>query len=77
MIRSSKILILLLITLLFTACGSTAARYNNRGNSEFDQGNYQDALDNYRSAQNEDPDSAEPYYNSGNGLYRQGNFDSA
>lgn len=60
-----------------TACGSTAARYNNEGNAAFEENNYTQALENYTAAKQEDPDLAEPYYNSGNTYYRQGQFDSA
>jgi tetratricopeptide (TPR) repeat protein len=72
-----------LITLLIlTACGptsdySTAARLNNQGNKAFNAENYDEALEKYSTAKQENPDLAEPYYNSGNTLYRQGNLPSA
>ena len=73
----NSLLLLMVATLLLAACGSSAGRYNNRGNAEFEEGDYTAALDNYREAQNEDPDAAEPYYNSGNSLHKQGNLESA
>ena len=73
----NSLFLLAVVTLLLAACGSSAARYNNKGNAEFEDGNYVAAIDNYRSAQNEDPDVPEPYYNSGGSMYRQGNLDSA
>lgn len=73
----NSMLLMVGATLLLVACGSSAGRYNNRGNAEFEDGDYTAALDNYREAQNEDPDVAEPYYNSGNSLHKQGNLESA
>ncbi|MCB9078344.1 MAG: tetratricopeptide repeat protein [Anaerolineaceae bacterium] len=64
-----------LVTL--TACGSTAARYNNQGNEAFKENNYLEALEDYTAAKQENPDLAEPYYNSGNTYYRQGQYESA
>ena len=49
-----------------TACGASAARYNNRGNENFEAGEYQAALEQYTAARLENPDLAEPYYNGGN-----------
>ncbi|MCB0210024.1 MAG: tetratricopeptide repeat protein [Anaerolineae bacterium] len=71
------ITLLLLYLILLTACGSPAARYNNDGNEAFDENNYTKALENYTAAKQEDPDLAEPYYNSGNTYYRQGQYESA
>lgn len=62
---------------VLTACGSSAARYNNQGNDEFESENYDEALEYYTAAKQEDPDLAEPYYNSGNTYYREGNLESA
>mgnify|MGYP005848982755 CR=1 FL=1 len=60
-----------------TACGASAARYNNRGNENFEAGEYQAALEQYTAARLENPDLAEPYYNGGNTFYRQGELDRA
>jgi tetratricopeptide (TPR) repeat protein len=67
---------LITITLL-TACGNSAASYNNTGNQEYEERKYTEAIDNYVAAQREDPDLAEPYYNAGNAYHRQGNFETA
>jgi Ca-activated chloride channel family protein len=63
--------VLAAMLILLAACGPSAARYNNQGNDEFESGEYQAALDNYVSAEQLDPDLAEPYYNAGNTFYRQ------
>lgn len=71
-------LIIIIVTLTFvTACGESAARYNNAGNQKYEAKNYTEAVDNYVAAQREDPDVPEPYYNAGNAYHRQGNFESA
>jgi tetratricopeptide (TPR) repeat protein len=68
----------LLVTLIFvTACGSSAARYNNRGNKDFEADEFDDAMNNYTAAQQENPDLAEPYYNAGNTRYRQTDLETA
>jgi len=69
--------LVILSVLLLTACGPSAARYNNRGNDQFEDGDYDEAMNNYRLAQQENPDLAAPYYNSGNTYHRQGNLESA
>ena len=38
---------------------------------------FQDALVAYQTAQIEEPELAEPYYNAANALYRQGAYDDA
>lgn len=75
--KLARIVIVSLTVLVFTACGSSAARYNNDGNEDFEAEEYAAALENYTAAKQEDPDLAQPYYNSGNTYYRQGNLDSA
>jgi tetratricopeptide (TPR) repeat protein len=67
----------LLILLFLTGCGSSPARSNNRGNDLFEEGQYAEALEQYRDALSEDPDLTEPYYNSGNAYNEQGNLESA
>jgi Ca-activated chloride channel family protein len=75
--QKMQLLIFLGALLLLSACGSSAASYNNQGNKEFEAGEYPAALDNYRTAQQENPDLAEPYYNAGNALHRQGSLEAA
>ncbi|MFN2136649.1 MAG: tetratricopeptide repeat protein [Candidatus Promineifilaceae bacterium] len=66
------------LILLVTACGpSKAERLNNEGNEAFTQQAFQDALVAYQSAQIDEPELAEPYYNAANALYRQGAYDAA
>ena len=74
-----QIPVCLIMLVFLTACGesSAVARYNDQGNKAFEAENYGEALENYRSAQQENPDLPQPYYNSGNTLHRQGNFESA
>lgn len=71
------LLIFMIGFLSLTACGQSAASYNNQGNKDFEAKRYDQALDNYTSSQLEDPDLAEPYYNAGNAYHRKGDLDSA
>jgi Ca-activated chloride channel family protein len=65
--------VLLLVSLLFVAaCAPAVTQHNNAGNELFATGTYDDALAEYRQAQVNDPDVAEPYYNAANALNRQG-----
>jgi Ca-activated chloride channel family protein len=70
-------LILSGLVVVLTACGSSAARYNNQGNQDFSKQQYDQAIENYRTAQQENPDLAEPYYNAGNTRYRQNDLKGA
>ena len=70
-------LVALVVLLSLTACGASAASYNNRGNEKFESGEYDAALDDYTSARLEEPDLPEPYYNGGNSFYRKGDLDKA
>lgn len=72
-----QIIVIIVILIFITACGESAARYNNSGNQEYEAENYTEAVDNYVAAQREDPDVPQPYYNAGNAYHRQGNFESA
>jgi Ca-activated chloride channel family protein len=65
---------LLVWLLLATACAPAVTQHNNAGNELFETGAYDEALSEYRQAQVNDPDSAEPYYNAANALNRQGNL---
>jgi Ca-activated chloride channel family protein len=71
----SVILLFLIISL--SACGSVAARYNNKGNEDFDRAAYEDAIEEYTAAKEVNPDMAEPYYNSGNAFHNKGDLKSA
>jgi len=68
----------LLVVLLATACSaSKAEKLNQEGNNAFAEQAFQDALVAYQTAQIEDPELAEPYYNAANALYRQGAYADA
>jgi Ca-activated chloride channel homolog len=75
--RYGLIIFLLLAGQLAAACGPSAAGYNNQGNERYNEDEYDEALNNYTLAQRENPDLAEPYYNSGNTYYRKGDLRSA
>lgn len=60
--------------LLAAACAPAVVQHNNAGNELFETGAYDEAFSEYRQAQVNDPDSAEPYYNAANALNRQGNL---
>lgn len=70
-------LVTMVVLLSSTACGASAASYNNRGNEKFEAEEYDAALDDYTSARLEEPDLPEPYYNGGNAFYRKGDLDKA
>lgn len=75
--RYGLIIGLILAGQLLAACGPSAAGYNNQGNERYNDQEYDEALNNYTLAQRENPDLAEPYYNSGNTYYRKGDLRSA
>jgi tetratricopeptide (TPR) repeat protein len=55
-----------------TSCVPEVVKYNDEGNTEYDQQAYDEALDAYRLAQVSEPDLPEPYYNAANTYNRQG-----
>jgi Ca-activated chloride channel family protein len=75
--KRSQGFVLLVILIFLTACGSSAARYNNRGNKDFESQKFEEAMDDYTKAQQENPDLAEPYYNAGNTRHRQDDLGGA
>jgi len=70
-------LIILWVGVVLSACGPSAARYNNDGNQEYAAEKYDEALRNYTSAQRENPDLPEPYYNAGSAFHRKDEFEAA
>ena len=75
--RSISGVMVIISAVLLSACGTSAASYNNEGNDAFETEQYGEALNSYTLAKQEDPALAEPYYNAGNALHRQGEMDSA
>ena len=57
--------------------GSAVAKLNQAGNDEFYRDAYDEAWGMYQSAQMENPELAEPYYNAANALYKQGLYEEA
>jgi Ca-activated chloride channel family protein len=55
-----------------TSCVPEVVKYNDEGNTEYEQAAYDEALDAYRLAQVSEPDLPEPYYNAANTYNRQG-----
>jgi Ca-activated chloride channel family protein len=71
-------ILVLMVALLATACApSKAEKLNKEGNDAFTQQAFQEALVAYQTAQIEEPELAEPYYNAANALYRQGAYADA
>jgi tetratricopeptide (TPR) repeat protein len=79
MIKQVPLLLLaLLLALTAVACRpSKAEQLNKEGNDAFTAQAFQDALAAYQTAQIEEPELAEPYYNAANALYRQGAYEAA
>ncbi|MDM8521295.1 tetratricopeptide repeat protein [Anaerolineales bacterium HSG6] len=77
--KKQTILIIMLgmMTMILSACNSSAARYNNQGNNDFEKAAYDDALEEYTAAKETDAELAEPYYNSGNAFHNKGDLKSA
>ena len=72
------LIVLMSLALLATACSPSAAeKHNKKGNDAYTQQAYEEALAAYQTAQIEEPELAEPYYNAANALYRQGVYDAA
>lgn len=63
--------------MLFSACAPKVVQHNNAGNERFAEGAYDEALAEYRQAQLDEPDQAEPYYNAANAHNRQAQLETA
>jgi Ca-activated chloride channel family protein len=69
---------LLLVALLaLSACAPAVVRHNEAGNEDFAESAYEEALSEYRLAQVDEPDLAEPYYNAANTYNRKREVDGA
>jgi len=66
-----------LLLLALSACASPAVRHNEAGNEHFAKSAYEDASVEYRLAQVDEPDVAEPYYNAANAYNRMSQIDAA
>lgn len=64
-----------LVTLL-VGCAPDVVQHNNAGNQHFEEGAYDNAIAEYRQAQVDDPDRAEPYHNAANAYNRQERLDA-
>ena len=62
---------------VLTACGRTEANANNEANTAFDEGEYQQALDDYERVGEELPERPEPDYNAANARYRLEDYERA
>jgi tetratricopeptide (TPR) repeat protein len=69
--------VLVSLILLLSACAPDVVQYNEAGNEHFENEAYDEAIGEYRQAQVEEPDMAEPYYNAANAYNRQGTVDGA
>lgn len=56
---------------------TAVSKLNQQGNDAFYQDAYDEAWGMYQSAQIENPEMAEPYYNAANALYKQGLYEEA
>ena len=65
------------ILAVLTACGRTEANANNEANVAFEQGEYNDALEEYERVSEELPERPEPDYNSANARYRLEDYEQA
>ncbi len=69
--NNRNIVPIILVALLLGACAPDVVQHNNTGNERFAQGAFGEALAEYRHAQLDDPDRAEPYYNAANVYNRE------
>lgn len=72
-----NLMILIWLMLLVSACGPAGAEAIHEGNDAFTQQDYAGALDAYKTAMKDAPDTAEPFYNAANTHYRQQDYDLA
>jgi len=70
------VILSILTGILFCACAPGVVRHNNAGNERFAESDYDEALAEYRQAQVEEPDRAEPYHNAANAYNRQGQLEA-
>jgi Ca-activated chloride channel family protein len=74
---SAKLLGIIMLTASLVPFGGSAHRKTERGNSQYLDGLYEEALRSYTEAQVDAPEAPQLYYDIGNVLYRQGDYDGA
>jgi len=74
---TSHVLRFTFYVLLLSSCSPAVVTHNNAGNERFAADQYDEAITEYRQAQVQDPDRAEPYYNAANAYNRQSQLDAA
>jgi Ca-activated chloride channel family protein len=70
-------LLFLAVLVTSSACAPAVVRHNESGNERFEESAYEDAIGEYRLAQVDEPDLAEPYYNAANAYNRMSQVDAA
>jgi Ca-activated chloride channel homolog len=71
------LIFILLLTLTMHVFAQNDRKYVRKGNSSYNDGNYQEAEVGYRKALERDPSSYKADYNLGNALYKQEQYDAA
>lgn len=70
-------LLMAVLLAVLTACGRTEANANNEANDVFEQGEYDQALEEYERVSEELPERPEPDYNAANARYRLEDYEQA
>ncbi len=70
---------LMAVAVVVAGCvsGRSEALANNRGNESFESENFDQAIAEYESVQEDAPDQAEPFYNAANAQYRKGDYEAS
>ena len=76
MTRVAKVMAFLVLIGSSATAGDFAS-LNDAGNKAFEKGNFQEALDLYRQAETERPETPELYYNEANALVETGKYEEA
>ena len=71
------LIVLPIVALWLSACGSTPDQINNSGHEPYMSADYEAALDTYERARQRAPRSGESHYNVGNALYRMEEFEES
>jgi len=68
--------VFLFVSVFLSSCAPEVVQHNTTGNEHFEAGEYAQAVAEYRQAQVDAPDQAEPYYNAANAYNRQAQLDA-